>query len=223
MGILKMVRQTKGGRNNRKLGRKFVGTPGGKGKLRVVEEEGELYAVVTAIQGGSCAAVVCDDGVARICIMRKKFRGRGKRDNTVSRGSWVLVGRRDWESGLRNNCDLIEVYTRDEMVQLETMQGNWAALKAAVADDVGAAGGDAIRFVDDMTSQYLDILEQANADVAGAAEPELGAAEPELGAAESGAAESGPGGERAQALAREVASVVADVDGWDDNVDFDDI
>jgi len=217
MGILKMVRQTKGGRNNRKLGRKFVGTPGGKGKLRVVEEEGELYAVVTAIQGGSCAAVVCDDGVARICIMRKKFRGRGKRDNTVSRGSWVLVGRRDWESGLRNNCDLIEVYTRDEMVQLETMQGNWAALKAAVADDVGAGGGSSVYFVDDKTSQYLDILEQANADVAGAAE-ELGAAEPELGAAESGA-----GGERTQALAREVASVVADVDGWDDNVDFDDI
>ena len=211
-----MVRQTKGGRNNRKLGRKFVGTPGGKNKLRVVEEEGELYAVVIAIMGGSCATVFCDDGVERTCIMRKKFRGRGKRDNTISRGSWVLVGRRDWESGLRNNCDLIEVYTHAEMGQLETMQGNWAALKAAVAEGGGEAGGDLIQFVDGKTTQYMDMLEQANAEIGGAAaaEPsaELGAAEP---GAEPGAAE--PGAEPG------AAELSADTVAWEEEVDFDDI
>ena len=130
-----MVRQQKGGRNNRKVGRKYVGTPGGGNKLRVVEEEGELYATVNKILGGGMMNVMCIDGVERLCVMRKKFRGRGKRDNMVAKGSWILIGLRDWESSTRNNCDLIEVYNPNEVTRLQALDGNWSVLHAACSDE----------------------------------------------------------------------------------------
>ena len=43
------------------------------------------------------AEVKCIDDVTRLCIFRKKFKGRGKRDNMVSVGTVVLVGQRTWE------------------------------------------------------------------------------------------------------------------------------
>jgi translation initiation factor 1A len=156
-----MVRQTKGGRNNRKVGRKYVGTPGGGSKLRVVEEEGELYAAVNKMLGGGMMNVMCIDGVERLCVMRKKFRGRGKRDNMVGKGSWVLVGLREWESSSRNKCDLIEVYNPNEITKLQALDGNWSVLKAAMMGE-GDDGehNDGIQFVDDKTAEYIKLLEQ---------------------------------------------------------------
>ena len=37
--------------------------------------------------------------------MRNKFRGRGKRDNTVSPGTWVLIGIREWERCEKPKCE----------------------------------------------------------------------------------------------------------------------
>lgn len=93
--------------------------------VRKAIEEGEMYAVITKIFGGTQCQVICNDGISRSCIIRGKFKARGKRDNIISLGSWILVGIRDWEvrsSGVQK-CDLLEVYShteKDQLLQNET-------------------------------------------------------------------------------------------------------
>jgi len=208
-----MVRQTKGGRNNRKVGRKYVGTPGGGNKLRVVEEEGELYAAVSKVLGGGMISVVCMDGVERLCVMRKKFRGRGKRDNMIGKGSWVLVGLREWESSSRNKCDLIEVYNPDEITKLQALDGNWSVLKAiAAGEGYAEKQDDDILFVNDKTAEYIKLLEQ------GAAELDAVGAEEAASGGEPAAMGAGGGGGAAETVAW-----AEEEEAYDGEVDFDDI
>ena len=56
------------------------------------------------------------DGKTRLCVIRNKFRGRDKGDNTIAPKVWVLVGVRDWETrqGKPQKCDLLEVYREGE-------------------------------------------------------------------------------------------------------------
>ena len=57
-----------------------------------------------------------------LCIIRKKFKGRGKRDNVISIGTWVLVGIRTFEkllNGKKQRCDLLEVYNTDDQNKLK--------------------------------------------------------------------------------------------------------
>ena len=63
---------------------------------------------------GILGDLVLSDGKKRICTIRQKFRGRSKRDHTIVIASWVLVGKRDWETtkeGRLDKCDLLEVYS----------------------------------------------------------------------------------------------------------------
>lgn len=98
----------------------------------------EIYAVVVKLYGGSNCEVLCEDGITRMCIIRNKFRGRGKRDNLLLTGVWVLVGTRDWEikhNGKLPNCDLLYVYSEDEKNKLKANSlGNWAALHLSTCD-----------------------------------------------------------------------------------------
>lgn len=74
----------------------------------------EKYAVVTRMLGNNMCEVVCIDGKDRQCVIRGKFSGRGKRQNKLSKGIWVLVGLRDWEVSSKNRCDLLEVYSESD-------------------------------------------------------------------------------------------------------------
>ena len=113
-----MVRNNKGGKKGKNVGRKhIVGNITQKG-IRLPEEEGEMYAAVTKMLGNGRVEVKCLDNKTRQCVIRQKFRGRGKRDNTINVASWILVGIRDWETvkeGKMPNCDLLNVYTQNEV------------------------------------------------------------------------------------------------------------
>ena len=85
-----------GGNKSKKMGRKFVNQPRDR-KVRFAEEVEEQYAVVTKLFGNGMAEVKCIDNVTRLCVFRKKFKGRSKRDNMVSMGTVVLIGVRSWE------------------------------------------------------------------------------------------------------------------------------
>ena len=81
------------------MGRKFLYAPVDR-KLRLAEDEDEKYGVVTKLlgQGMVYTDVVDKSGtIEMICIIRKKFKGRGKRDNTIRIGSLILIGARSWE------------------------------------------------------------------------------------------------------------------------------
>jgi len=128
-----MVKNGKGGNKGKKIGRKHIGTSGGS--IRIKREEGELYAVVLRICGGSNCEVYCEDGKQRMCIIRNKFRGRGKRGNEISSGGWVMVGMREWEQdviGKRQKCDLLEVYSHSDKKSLVSdYPGEWSELTKA--------------------------------------------------------------------------------------------
>lgn len=90
--------------------------------LRTTENEGEMYATVLKLFGNGMCNVKCIDGKIRICIIRKKFRGRSKRENQVSSGTMVMVGLRTWEKPDKNGrekCDLLEVYSSSDVRKLK--------------------------------------------------------------------------------------------------------
>tara|TARA_B110000114_G_scaffold181147_1_gene218108 strand:+ start:54 stop:590 length:537 start_codon:yes stop_codon:yes gene_type:complete len=91
---------------------------------RLVKVDGEMYAVVEKMLGSGQCHVVCCDGRKRLCHIRGKFKGRGKRDNFVIVGSFLMIGLRDYESKREEgdkkleNCDLMEVYSEREKEQI---------------------------------------------------------------------------------------------------------
>jgi initiation factor 1A len=115
-----MVKNQNGGKNSKKMGRKFVTNPSSNNrKIRKAEEEGEIYAIVTKMLGNGMFYANDIEGKERLCIMRNKFRGRGKRDNTVALGSWVLIGIREFELCAKPKHDLLEVYSDIEKQKLK--------------------------------------------------------------------------------------------------------
>lgn len=87
------------------------------GPGRVPEEKGELFAVVSRLMGGPHVRATCSDGTERLCMIRRKFRGRHKRGNEVGPGTLVLVGMYDWVApgaAKGPQCDLLHVYSREQ-------------------------------------------------------------------------------------------------------------
>ena len=112
-----MVRNTKGGKKGKKIKRCRT-IPA---KMRYAEE-GEMYARVTNSFGHGMAEVLCDDGITRLLIIRKKFKGRRKRDNSANIHSVLLVGRREWEvvsQKKKQKVDLLFVYSQENVSQLK--------------------------------------------------------------------------------------------------------
>ena len=109
-----------GGNKSKRAGRKFSAPQADK-SIRLSESEDEIYAYVSKLLGNGMFHAIDTDHKERLCIMRNKFKGRGKRDNTVSVGSWVLIGKRIWEGGSSSKpkCDLLEVYNDIEMAKLK--------------------------------------------------------------------------------------------------------
>ena len=133
---------------------------------RYSKEEGEIYACVTRLFGGPHCEVKCIDGKLRCCIIRNKFRGRGKRDNTLISGTWVLVGLRNWETpsdGKLPKCDLLEVYTASDKQRLKNTVKNveWAQLNG-IGQDIDVISDEDIDFVDQETIRYEDHIKNGN-------------------------------------------------------------
>ena len=96
--------KNQGGNKSKKMGRKFLSAPVDK-RVRLAEEEGEIYASVTKLLGNGMFYAVDPEGKEKLVVMRNKFRGRGKRDNSVTVGGWVLIGVRDFD--LQQNLNTI--------------------------------------------------------------------------------------------------------------------
>lgn len=130
-----MVKNTVGGNKSKGQARKHVSS-GGKAnaELRISEDVCEVYAIVEKMLGNGMCHVLCDDNITRLCHIRGKFRGRGKRDNTIENKTWILVGLREWEQDKSDknnkkmeNCDLLEVYNNTDKDKLtdKVKDVNW--------------------------------------------------------------------------------------------------
>jgi initiation factor 1A len=136
--------------------------------LRISQEPDEIYAQVTKIYGGKNCQVTTLDGTEMLCHIRGKFSGRGKRDNFIGNGTWMLVGKREWEKeaeGKLLNCDVIEVYNDNDKIKLKnnitsvnctSFIGNDTRMLGAEEDDVPDIG---FSFGDEKTQEYQAIIE----------------------------------------------------------------
>lgn len=129
-----------GGNKSKKLARKVVTAPRDT-RLRTPNpnEPDEQFACVSKMLGNGMCHVICGDQRPRICIIRNKFRGRSKRDNTISTGSFVLIDIRSWETVSDTKiqkCDLLEVYNKSEMDRLiDTVKFDWTIFKGIGTKD----------------------------------------------------------------------------------------
>jgi initiation factor 1A len=120
--IYRMVKNQTGGNKSKQIARKDMGQT----KTRFVQQEGELYGMVTKILGNNQCHVLCLDKKTRLCIIRKKFTGKHKQQHFLKSGSWVLIGMRDWEttrSDKMDKCDLLECYSESDK-QIICQQSN---------------------------------------------------------------------------------------------------
>tara|TARA_B100001175_G_scaffold116525_2_gene98897 strand:- start:441 stop:977 length:537 start_codon:yes stop_codon:yes gene_type:complete len=116
-----MVKNKTGGNRHKKMARKNVKTGFIKPKIRLVKEDGEMYGKVTEFYGNG-AKVLCNDNKERFLVIRRKFKGRNKRDNTIAINTMVMVGIRDWECRDPKKipkCDLLFVYGREHINELK--------------------------------------------------------------------------------------------------------
>lgn len=116
-----MGRNKTGGNRHKKQGRKHINQDQHREKLRLACQEGEQYAKVIKINGGGTADIFCNDGIVRLLVIRKKFRGRNKRDNQIKLHTVILVGIRMWEvvaSNKKPKADLLYIYSNGQLPQL---------------------------------------------------------------------------------------------------------
>jgi len=137
-----MVKNTHGGSGHKQFARKHT-ISSKSNKLRVSEDEGEIYSIVTKMLGNGMFHCHCIDGKSRLGHIRGKFSGRGKRDNMVECGKWVLIGLREWDVSSKKSssiskekekikqCDLLEVYSDMDKQRLkESVSENWNILES---------------------------------------------------------------------------------------------
>jgi translation initiation factor 1A len=135
-----MVKNTAGGNSHKKFARKHQsGSSSNNNMLRVAQDEGEIYAITMKMLGNKMFHCLCIDGVTRLGHIRGKFEGRGRRDNVVEMGKWILIGLREWDisTDLKSltakdkmqKCDLLEVYNDNDKERLkDTVSANWRVL-----------------------------------------------------------------------------------------------
>lgn len=136
--------------------------------LRVANEEGEIYAQAVKIMGGNLASAIDIDGNPLRAHIRGKFRGRGKRDNFIGPGTWLLVGLHSWESDKVKpneirNCDILEVYNDSDKTRLKNSvtSVNWSKFIANDTKTLGApddGDDDEIQFTDEATQEYEQLI-----------------------------------------------------------------
>ncbi len=164
-----MVKNTQGGNKSKGFARKNLTKR--DNALRLADEEGEIYAQAVKVMGGSIASAIDIDGNPLRAHIRGKFRGRGKRDNFISPGTWLLVGLHSWETdnstaktGEIRNCDVLEVYSEIDKNRLKTSvtSVNWTKF---IANDTKTLGDDKAEddvgdfdFADEDTQEYEQLI-----------------------------------------------------------------
>ena len=116
-----MPRNIHGGNRAKKQARKSSApTNGSNSFLRIPKEKDEKFGVVTKMFGHGQMEVQCIDGKKRLCIIRNKFKGKGKQNNIIKINMWVLVGLRSWEvkTNKKETCDLLEMYSEEDKQKL---------------------------------------------------------------------------------------------------------
>lgn len=122
--------------------------------LRVIQEDGELYGVITDKLGGGHAIVACMDNKSRMIVIGKKFR-----NERIAKNQMVMVGLREWQTKIQDSeklekCDLLEVYNDIESDNLLHKYGPTSTqmvhLVSKLASGTVSYASDDVLFTDDV-------------------------------------------------------------------------
>jgi translation initiation factor 1A len=165
-----MVKNTCGGNKAKGQARKFISVK--SKEIRKSKDEDEIYAQNIRTLGNGMCHVLCSDGITRLCHIRGKFRGRGKKDNLVKNNTWLLVGLREWDkskevSTKMQDCDLLEVYNDEDKEELKNIEKgvNWNLFvmndqKTIKLNDNNINMDNIIEFSDSKTDEYKQLIEE---------------------------------------------------------------
>ena len=164
-----------GGNKAKGFARKHTNAGKSANKLRVVEYDGELYAVATKMLGNCMFYAYGMDNNKYIVQIRGKFTGRYKRDSFIDVGTWVLIGAREFAAHTdakkaKNDeiikADLLEVYSVDDKKRLEnTVVASWHILnnndptKQILRNDNNDDDNDGFKFASAQDIEDLELLE----------------------------------------------------------------
>lgn len=135
-----MVKNTFGGKGAKGMAAKGFSSAANN-KLRLSTDKSEVYAIATKMLGNCTCNCMGLDGVLRLAHIRGKFSGKGKRDNIISMGTWILVGDYPWTASSEallkkgkvklQECDILEVYSdRDKQRLKDSISENWDVLES---------------------------------------------------------------------------------------------
>lgn len=139
---------------------------------RFAMEEGEVYAVVQRMLGSNICEVLCIDGSIKFCVIRGKFSGKGRRDNKLAKGVWILVGIRSWQitTKEKEKCDLLEVYTDiDKEKLIKNSNQSFRALISVLNTD-GDMDPNHIQFINERDDEIFaknetDVGDEDNSEI----------------------------------------------------------
>lgn len=163
-----MVKNKLGGNKNKKGARKHLTSV--QKNTRYSKDPNEIYACCTKIHGSGQIEVIGIDGISRLCFIRNKFRGRGKRDNLIKISTWLLIGKREFETQSKKleKCDLLEVYNDYDQKNLEqnVPDLNWKVFKNVGVIEDHVEEDESIVFTDEVieTSNSETIIEKIESD-----------------------------------------------------------
>lgn len=170
-----MVKNTTGGNTNKKFARKHASGSSSGSHLKTAENDGELYAICTKLLGNNMFHAVATDGLQYLVHIRGKFSGRGKRDNMIAGGSWVLIGLRGWshKSTDKNGkikvqeTDILEVYSDLDKTRLkDAVDADWDVLLANDPTKIDKADtklGDEIHWLTDKDVEKAKLIAEIKA------------------------------------------------------------
>lgn len=163
-----------GGNKAKGFARKHTNAGKSANKLRVIEYDGELYAVATKMLGNCMFHAYGMDNNKYLVQIRGKFTGRYKRDSYINTGSWVLIGAREFCANTdvkkaKNDefikADLLEVYNDDDKRRLEnTVAADWHILNnndptKQILKNVNDDYDDGIKFASAQDVEDQELLE----------------------------------------------------------------
>ena len=104
-----MVKNIKGGSKGKSIARKSVNRDHASRDPEPSDECEFIGRVEKMLGNGMCHIIDVIDKKQYLCCIRGKFRGRQKSHNMVGTGTFVLVGKRPWQSDEKMQCDLLYI------------------------------------------------------------------------------------------------------------------
>lgn len=133
------------------------------------DKEFEVYAQVIKNYGNNMVEVILIDGTTRKCRIPGKFIRR-KRDNNITVGTWLLVGKDEFylgnsSSGKTMSSSVLAVYNNDDKIKLQNNETSvdWNIFITNDSKTLGSyesetSGYDVIQFSDEKTQEYKDLI-----------------------------------------------------------------